>query len=56
MKNSARPKLADVLLVEDSLGDIRLTQEAFRAANPLVRLHVATDGIDAMATPRSYFA
>jgi len=49
MKNSARPKLTDVLLVEDSLGDIRLTQEAFRAANPLVRLHVATDGIDAMA-------
>ena len=30
-----------VLLVEDSPGDVRLTQEAFRDANPSVRLHVA---------------
>ena len=49
MKNPAQTNLTDVLLVEDSLGDIRLTQEAFRDANPLVRLHVATDGVDAMA-------
>ena len=39
----------EVLLVEDSPGDVRLTQEAFRAANNNVRLHVATDGVDAMA-------
>jgi two-component system, chemotaxis family, response regulator Rcp1 len=38
-----------VLLVEDSPGDVRLTQEAFRAANPAVHLHVATDGVEAMA-------
>jgi two-component system, chemotaxis family, response regulator Rcp1 len=38
-----------VLLVEDSPGDVRLTQEAFRDANSSVRLHVATDGIEAMA-------
>jgi two-component system, chemotaxis family, response regulator Rcp1 len=49
MKNSAKSKLTDVLLVEDSLGDIRLTKEAFRDANPSVRLHVATDGVYAMA-------
>ena len=39
----------EVLLVEDSAGDVRLTQEAFRDANRSVRLHVATDGVEAMA-------
>ena len=39
----------DVLLVEDSPGDIRLTQEAFRAANSDIRLHVAMDGVEALA-------
>jgi len=38
-----------VLLVEDSPGDVRLTQEAFREANPAVALHVASDGVEAMA-------
>lgn len=39
----------DVLLVEDNPGDVRLTQEAFRAANVLVHLHVVNDGVEAMA-------
>lgn len=39
----------DVLLVEDSPGDVRLTQEAFREANASIRLHIATDGVEAMA-------
>jgi chemotaxis family two-component system response regulator Rcp1 len=39
----------EVLLVEDSPGDVRLTQEAFRDTNTAVRLHVATDGVEAMA-------
>lgn len=39
----------DVLLIEDSPGDVRLTQEAFREANPAIRLHVANDGVEAMA-------
>jgi chemotaxis family two-component system response regulator Rcp1 len=39
----------EVLLVEDSVGDVRLTREAFREANPLVHLDVATDGVEAMA-------
>jgi two-component system, chemotaxis family, response regulator Rcp1 len=38
-----------VLLVEDSPGDVRLTQEAFRGANPAIHLHVAADGVEAMA-------
>jgi CheY-like chemotaxis protein len=39
----------EVLLVEDSPGDVRLTKEAFRSANPSINLHVATDGVEAMA-------
>jgi two-component system, chemotaxis family, response regulator Rcp1 len=38
-----------VLLVEDSPGDVRLTQEAFREANMALRLHVVSDGVEAMA-------
>jgi len=39
----------DVLLVEDSPGDVRLTQEALRESKRVIRLHVAYDGIEAMA-------
>jgi chemotaxis family two-component system response regulator Rcp1 len=39
----------EVLLVEDSPGDVRLTQEAFRDSGKAVRLHLAVDGIEAMA-------
>src|SRR4249919_986236 len=39
----------EVLLVEDSPGDVRLTQEAFRDANRSIRLYVASDGVEAMA-------
>ena len=38
-----------VLLIEDSPGDVQLTQEAFRDANSSIDLHVATDGVEAMA-------
>jgi two-component system, chemotaxis family, response regulator Rcp1 len=39
----------DILLVEDSPGDVRLTQETFRAINDAVRIHVASNGEEAMA-------
>jgi CheY-like chemotaxis protein len=39
----------NVLLVEDSPGDVRLTREAFREADDSIHLHVAIDGVDAMA-------
>ncbi len=42
-------KRLDILLVEDSSGDIRLMREAFRFTSRPVRLHVATDGEEAMA-------
>jgi chemotaxis family two-component system response regulator Rcp1 len=38
----------EVLLVEDSPGDVRLTQEAFHGANPAVHLNIAVDGAEAM--------
>jgi chemotaxis family two-component system response regulator Rcp1 len=39
----------EVLLVEDSPGDVRLTREVFREANMNIHLHVASDGLEAMA-------
>ncbi len=39
----------EVLLIEDSPGDVRLTQEAFSDSGKPVRLHIANDGIEAMA-------
>ncbi len=38
-----------VLLVEDSPGDVRLTREAFKDAKVHIDLHVAVDGVEAMA-------
>jgi chemotaxis family two-component system response regulator Rcp1 len=39
----------EVLLVEDSPGDVRLTLEAFKDAKVHINLHVASDGAEAMA-------
>jgi chemotaxis family two-component system response regulator Rcp1 len=39
----------EVLLVEDSPGDVRLTREAFEDAKVLINLNVAPDGVEAMA-------
>ncbi len=39
----------EVLLVEDSPGDVRLTQEAFHDANADIRLRIVADGVEAMA-------
>ena len=39
----------EILLVEDSPGDVRLTLEALKGAKVLNRLSVAEDGVEAMA-------
>jgi two-component system response regulator len=39
----------EILLVEDSPGDVRLTREAFKDAKVHINLNVASDGADAMA-------
>ena len=40
--------IADILLIEDNLGDIRLTQEALKEDKIQVNLHVVMDGVEAM--------
>jgi two-component system, chemotaxis family, response regulator Rcp1 len=47
--NHERAEPIVVLLVEDSIGDIRLTREAFKDAKMRINLHVAADGTEAMA-------
>lgn len=39
----------EILLVEDNAGDVRLTREAFREGKVRNNLHVAVDGVEAMA-------
>jgi hypothetical protein len=38
----------EVLLVEDSPGDVRLTREAFSDASTSIHLNVVSDGVEAM--------
>jgi len=45
-KNDGTP--IEILLVEDNLGDVRLTQEALKEAKIKNILHVANDGVEAM--------
>jgi chemotaxis family two-component system response regulator Rcp1 len=46
-KESCRP--IELLLVEDNPGDVRLTQEALREGKVRNHLHVAADGVEALA-------
>ncbi|WP_135536366.1 response regulator [Halostella pelagica] len=39
---------ADILLVEDNPGDVRLTKEAFKDGSLANKLHVVGDGIEAL--------
>jgi two-component system, chemotaxis family, response regulator Rcp1 len=47
--NTANTESIEVLLVEDSPGDVRLTREAIKDAKVHVKLHVVSDGAQAMA-------
>ena len=47
IKENATP--IEILLVEDSPGDVRLTQEALRDAKVQNNLHIASDGMEATA-------
>jgi chemotaxis family two-component system response regulator Rcp1 len=49
MSNGENDTHREVLLIEDSPGDVRLTLEAFHEANGAIHLHVANDGVEAMA-------
>jgi chemotaxis family two-component system response regulator Rcp1 len=41
-------KPIEILLVEDNIGDIRLTEEALKESNLIVNLSIARDGVEAM--------
>ena len=43
------PRPADILLVEDNEGDVRLLQEAFKDGKLMATIHVVRDGMDAVA-------
>jgi CheY-like chemotaxis protein len=49
MNRWSETKPVEILLVEDSPGDVRLTTEALKEAKVLNNLNVAQDGIAAMA-------
>lgn len=42
------PHLIEILLVEDNMGDIELTQEAFQEMKICNQLHIARDGEEAL--------
>jgi two-component system, chemotaxis family, response regulator Rcp1 len=49
MSEPLRTKAIDILLVEDNAGDVRLTREALKDGKVPNSLHVAGDGVEALA-------
>lgn len=49
MNNSMNTRPVEILLVEDNPGDVRLTREALRENKVNNNLHVAADGVEALA-------
>lgn len=43
-----KAKIIDILLVEDTLSDVRLVQEAMKEAKVRNKLYVVSDGVEAM--------
>ncbi|WP_331233650.1 response regulator [Natronorarus salvus] len=48
MRERREPDPAEILLVEDNPGDVRLTREAFKEGRIANTLHVVTDGVEAL--------
>ncbi len=46
---SIKNRVAEILLVEDNPGDVRLAKEGLRESKVINNLHVVDDGVDAMA-------
>src|SRR5262245_54311508 len=49
MSDRKSDNTVEILLVEDNPGDVRLTREAWKEARIPNRLHVAGDGVEALA-------
>ena len=54
MNNEEKIKLADILLVEDNPGDVRLAKEALKESKLLNKLYQVEDGIKAMEIGRAH--
>ncbi len=52
MNRTERSKPVEILLVEDNPGDVRLTMEALKEGKVYNKLHVAPDGVAALAFMR----
>jgi CheY-like chemotaxis protein len=52
MNTTQRSKPVEILLVEDNPGDVRLTMEALQEGKVYNQLHVASDGVEALAFMR----
>jgi chemotaxis family two-component system response regulator Rcp1 len=46
--NSVNGKPVEILLIEDNMGDVRLTQEAFKDSKILNNINFVRDGVEAM--------
>lgn len=46
---SIKNRAAEILLVEDNPGDVRLAKEGFKESKVATNLHVVDDGVEAMA-------
>jgi chemotaxis family two-component system response regulator Rcp1 len=49
IQTGTRSAPIEILLVEDSAGDVRLTREALKDAKTVISLNVVSDGAEAMA-------
>jgi len=49
MNSTERSKPVEILLVEDNPGDVRLTEEALKEGKVYNQLHLAVDGVEALA-------
>lgn len=49
MTSTLQPRIIDILLVEDSPADVLITREALTEARLLNTIHVAEDGVEALA-------
>ncbi|MCL5022483.1 MAG: response regulator [Nitrospirae bacterium] len=49
MNTKGRAEPIEILLVEDNPGDVRLAEEVFKEAKVANELHVANDGVEALA-------
>jgi CheY-like chemotaxis protein len=51
--NNPRESVTDILLVDDNPGDVGLIEKAFENLDRATRIHIVSDGVDALAFLRA---